>query len=155
MKRIDLVTAIMLLGVSLGGLMQARELPLGNLMVPGSGFFPLILSILLGILSLILLGQALIENSNGESVTWGSSKGRRKTILTLGVILLITVLFEYLGYLLATFLLVGFLIWMAGNLKLWLATVISLICVLGIYLLFGIILKTPLPTGIVGHLVGW
>ena len=59
MKKRDLILGFVLLALAIVTLMEISKLPIGSLSSPHVGFFPLIAAILLGILSLVLLGQAI------------------------------------------------------------------------------------------------
>jgi putative tricarboxylic transport membrane protein len=150
MKKRNLVSGIVLLVFSIGTLFESRKLEIGALSSAQTGFFPFILSILLAILSLILLGQALKGKNEGSIPAWVSTGGLKRLGLTLGILLFFAVFFEYLGYLISTFLLIFILVKAIGNRKWWVAVLFALLSTLGSYLIFGILLKTPLPPGITG-----
>lgn len=150
MKRRNLVSAIILLALSVGTLLETRKLPIGTLTSPQSGFFPLILAICLGIFSLVLLGQAIKEKPEGETISWVNPGGWKGLSLTVGALFVFAIFFEWLGYLISIFLLMTFLLGAIGNKRWWFVIMISLLSTLASYLIFGILLKAPLPEGILG-----
>jgi hypothetical protein len=150
MKKRNLVSGIILLAFSIGTLLESRELEIGTLSSAQTGFFPFFLSILLAILSIILLGQAMKGQNEGTIPVWVSKGGWRRLGLTLGVLFFFTAFFERLGYLISTFLLIFILVKAIGNRKWWVAFLFAFLSTLGSYLIFGILLKTPLPPGITG-----
>jgi hypothetical protein len=81
------------------------------------------------------------ERSRTERLTW------KKLLLTVGSLLVFAVVFERLGYLVATFLFIIFLL-RAVEQKSWaLAIAVGLSASVGSYLIFGILLGAPLPAG--------
>ena len=81
MRKTDIIVSIILLGLSIATLLEIKQLPIGNLTLPQPGFFPLILAILLGILSLVLLGQAVkgTERRKERATFGGAPEGRKGT----------------------------------------------------------------------------
>jgi putative tricarboxylic transport membrane protein len=150
MKKRNLVSGVILLALSMGTFFESRKLEIGALSSAQTGFFPFILSVLLAVLSLILLGQALKGKNEGTIPAWVGKGGWKRLGLTLGILFFFAVSFEYLGYLISTFLLIFILVKAFGNRKWWVAVFFALLSAFGSYLIFGILLKTPLPPGIPG-----
>ena len=59
-------------------------------------------------------------------------------------------LFEFLGYMISTFLLIAFLSLAIGSQKWWLAILAAFISSVVSYLIFGLLLGASLPAGILG-----
>ncbi len=152
MKRRNLISAIALVALTVMSFLETSNLPIGDLSAPQPGFFPLILSILLGIFSLAFLIQSIFTRVNdGLKVPfWESSDGKKGLILTLVAVFVFAFLFERLGYLICVFLLIAFLLKTIGNRPWWMVITISLLSTLVCYLLFTVMLKAQLPTGILG-----
>ena len=72
---------------------------------------------------------------------------RHRLVLTLGSLLICGVVFERLGYLLATFLFIIFLLRAVERRSWGLALSVALSASLMSYLVFGLLLGTPLPAG--------
>jgi putative tricarboxylic transport membrane protein len=153
MKKGDLITSIVLLALAVVTLLYAIKLPFGTLKSPHVGFFPLVVAILLGIFSLFLLWQA-IKEKEGISFFWRGSEGWKRISLTLGTLFAIAIFFERLGYVISTLLLIAFLLWVIGRQKWWVVIMTAFLSALGFYLLFGILLKSQLPTGILSVILG-
>jgi len=68
--------------------------------------------------------------------------------LAIGALVAFGLLFETLGYILSTFLFIAFLLRAVERQKWWLVVVVAFCTSLVIYLLFGLLLNTPLPAGI-------
>ena len=146
----DLYSALALLLITIVSLAEASKLPFGRLRAPKSGFFSLILIVLLGILSLVLLGQALRKRVGGKIDSEVSSIRWRKIGLVIGALLAYGLSFEYLGYVLCSFLFIFFLLLAIEPQKWWVVIVVAVLVSLGSYLVFGVLLKATLPAGILG-----
>jgi hypothetical protein len=130
----ELITSLILMALGATAVLEAVQLPFGTLRAPQSGFWPLILGILLLFFSLI------------QSGAW------KRIGLVAGSLIAFALVFEPLGYLLAVFLLMSFLLRIIKPMKWWLVVVVGLLSSVLSYLIFGVLLSTPLPSGILGML---
>jgi putative tricarboxylic transport membrane protein len=150
MRRTDFISALTLLALALAALLEASKLPFGRVGSPQAGFFPLILAVLLAIFSLVFLAQAIgmhkaePGDSRGRSTTW------TKIVLAVGALIVFGLLFESLGYIISTFLFIAFLLRVVERQRWSSVVVIALFTSLGTYLVFGLLLNTPLPGGMLG-----
>lgn len=145
----DNISALFWLILSLFILKEGRFLFFGTPSHPGPGFFPFILGIILGILSLIILGKSWLgEKNKGESLRFFSErKGWGRISLTLGGMLVFYLILESVGFLLASFFLVLLMIKFIGQYK-WIYTVwISALISFCSYMLFKVLLQVNLPQG--------
>jgi len=119
----------------------------------GSGMFPLILGILLMILSVIFVLRIFFQGKKGqikEEAPSESSESPVQLILFLGTMVLVTVFFNQLGYLLSSFLLMVALLRILG-VKRWRFTLpLSFITAVVCHFIFVHFLKIPLPKGWIG-----
>ena len=145
MKKDAIVTSILFLMLALGAFVESMKLPFGRVSAPAAGFFPAVLAVLLALASLFAFVEALRGSHedavHGESLTW------RKIVLTLGSLLVFGFVFERLGYLLATFLFIIFLLRVVERQSWGLAISVALSASLVSYVVFGLLLGTPLPAG--------
>ena len=148
MKKRNLIVSIILLALTIATLIETRKLPIGSLSSPQVGFFPLVLAIILGILSLVFLGKTIKSKDEGKAPPWVTGGGLRPLILTTGVLFLYGFFFEPLGYLISTLLLIGFLVGAFGTKKWWVVITVALISTVASYLLFDTLLKASLPKGL-------
>ena len=135
------VMAILLLIFGIFYLNGARKLSFGNLVEPGPGWYPMILS-----LALLTMAVILLVTSMRQQMAWGSVINR---IAVISVILLCTVLvYEPLGYVLTMFLMMFISLRVLGT-RNWI-TLILLSAILsgGTYWLFALVFFVPLPQGI-------
>lgn len=151
MKKVDLISSIVLLALSMAALLESSKLPFGSIKTPKMGFLPLILAIALTIFSLILLGQAIKEKRvKGLSLSNVESRSWKRIGLTVGALFAYPFFFEHLGYKISTFLLIAFLLKSIEPQKWWLTIVVALLSSLLSYLIFGVLLNIPFPTGKLG-----
>jgi len=125
------------------------KFPFGNFANPGPGFLPLSVGILMFLLSLILFVQSFLRKEEGEKT--GLVKGATpRVLLILASLIVYGVLLESLGFILMTFLLMGFLLLAIGSQRIILTLLISLFSSIGCYAVFQLWLEVQLPKGIFG-----
>ena len=152
MKKADQWSGLVLLILS--GLMcwGSIFLPYGNIRNPGPGFYPLWLGIILGAMSLGLIlkaarqkeGARTLRDILAEKVRW------EKVLWVLIGLLLYGGLMDSLGFLIATFLLMAFLLRFIEPQPWRTVFTWTLIGSLGSYLVFEVWMKLRLPKGFLG-----
>lgn len=132
--------ALALLGVCLAFL--ARRLPLVEDSVPGPGLVPMVLGLLLAALAIGIGGAALMRRSAARVRVVD-----RETGLVIALLLLLIALFEWIGFLLATFLflLAGFAL--IGREPVLRAGAVAAVATLVTWTLFVKALGVQLPAG--------
>ena len=146
MKKEAIVTSILFLLLALGAFIESMKLPFGRISAPAAGFFPTILAVLLALTSLFIFVDAL--RGSHDDVPHGEPLKWKKILLTLGSLLVFGLVFERLGYLLATFLFILFLLRAVERQSWRLALSVALSASLVSYIVFGLLLGTPLPAGL-------
>jgi putative tricarboxylic transport membrane protein len=128
------------------------SMPIGTFRKSGTGMFPLILGILLMFLSgLFLLRLFLKTRGTPEKSSAGGIPGSSKQLLLFfGTMVLVTLLFNRLGYPLSSFLLMLALLRILGVKRWKINLPISFVAAAVCYLLFVEWLKIPLPKGWIG-----
>ena len=125
--------------------------PLG----PGAGFFPLWLGAVMEGLSLIWFVQ--ISGRRGqpkEGVFLPERGGMVRLLSVLGAMVAATLLMDFLGFQVAMFLLLFFLLLIPGRQTIWLTLVVALLGSVGIYHLFGSYLDVQFPQASLALLAG-
>ena len=148
MKYSDFISGIfwLVIGVLLSAWSFTYDL--GSIIDPGPGFLPLGLGLLLIFLSLILIGQATKMSRVEGKEAFPIFDGLGTKVYAVLTLLLASFLFETLGYLLTVFLLIFFLM-LGMELQNWKKILFfAFFTTLGIYIVFVLILKQPLPPGI-------
>ncbi len=140
------IASLFFVGVGLFIFIQSIRLPLGNFSRPLAGFFPLLLSTMLIIVGLLLL----MTDKKTEKMVWREvpqfylSISWQIVILTAAYILA----FEWLGFLVASFLYLLFLFYICGRLRVWSALGLAALLTIGSWGLFVKLLDLQLPRGI-------
>jgi hypothetical protein len=152
MKKRDLIFGFILLALAIVTFVETSKLPIGSLSSPHVGFFPLIMAILLSILSLVLLWQTIRRKDINKAPVLLGSGGWKPLSLTVGFLVLFAIFFEYLGYLIDTFLLIVFLVGMSSTTRWWMAIIYGFAAAVACYLIFGLLLNAQLPGGLLERL---
>lgn len=151
MQRGDRVISITLLFLAICICIRSIQLRLGSWHDPGAGFFPLIMGILLGGLSVLHLIQIWEAESKRSRESFGAKHKYGKSITIVSVLFGYAITLETLGFLLCTFLsLIVLSISGMENRRWVLALGGSFAVSLSAYVLFSWCLKVRLPTGILG-----
>lgn len=132
--------AILVLGAF--GVVESLRLGLGTLTQPGPGLWPLLLAGFLSLAALVLL----FLDDRRDYEKFAPRKVAMALVAVLSLIAYIY-LFTYLGFLLASVLMLGVWLRVFGG-ESWLWTIsLALVGGIGFYLLFGAALNVPLPKG--------
>ncbi|MGC8811767.1 MAG: tripartite tricarboxylate transporter TctB family protein [bacterium] len=150
MKKGLIISSLALIGLSLFGIIESSRLERTMKMGVGIAFFPLTMSIAIGILSFILLwgiikGKMPIK----DKPLWEAGEGKRVwwVLIIFGMYVL---LIEPIGYVLATFLFFVALVLFLGRGQIIKTIVTSAACTFLLYAIFRLWLKSPLPTSFLG-----
>jgi hypothetical protein len=133
---------------------SAYRLGLGDFHQPGPGFIFFLAALILTILGAIdfissFIGRPKTEKGKTEKPIWAGVRWQ-KVLLVLVGLSLYTYLFNVLGFLTSTFLLMIFLFKGVEPTKWWISIVGSLITILISYGIFQLWLKVPFPQGFLG-----
>lgn len=153
MKRDEILVAFIIF--IFGGITSLLSLgmPIGTFRAPGTGMFPLFLGIALMFLSLLFISKSLYESK--KLSLWKSSKTEIHKfpitlLLFLGAMVLFTIFFNKLGYLLYSFLLMLVLLKILGLRSLVITIILSFSTAIFSYFIFIKLLEIPLPKGWIG-----
>lgn len=142
----DRVSGMALLVFGLAVAWEAAKLPFGSINAPDAGFFPLSLAVALALLSaLIVLGTWLPEAAAAAMPSWRGAGRATAAVATMAVYVAVI---DWLGYLLATALVMLVLLRGIERLKWRTSVAVTVVSVVASYLLFRR-LGVPLPSGIV------
>jgi hypothetical protein len=130
--------------------LQASRLAMGETSAPGPGFFPLSLGVVMGILSLIAFFQA-IQSKKPRGVTVQKERIRWWNIIViLCAVIAYTLSVGKIGFLINTFLLITLLLKVVEP-QSWKTSILGgLITAIASELVFNVILKAQIPTGLLG-----
>ncbi len=151
MKKLDYISGLVLLGFAVILLFAARKLPLMSEFGPGSGFFPVILSVLLALLSLMIIIQAWWKNHHVkvfQEIPRILGPDKKKYFIYLGLFFAFSLFFGELGYFPSMVLFLGIALKYVEK-QSWKTTCgIILICGLVSYFIFIKFLAVQLPVGV-------
>jgi putative tricarboxylic transport membrane protein len=149
MRRINLLSSSILLGLALFVLIASRKFQVWVAGEPGEGFFPVLLGLALSALSAISLIIAYRERSPGSSPDGARPPIVWKKLLSyiLGLFAY-AIFFGYLGYIVSSLVVLLFMMRVAEGLSWPKSITISLITLFISYLVFEKMLLVPLPRGI-------
>jgi putative tricarboxylic transport membrane protein len=142
---------LFLLAVVIG--YESTNLGLGSWRIPGPGFLPFWAALFLASLSVAIFILAVVghdEVSHGPQKFWSRPERWKRVFLVLISLIVYNLIWTRLGFSLSTLLFLGFLFRTVGKRK-W-GTVIAgaMLTSFAAYMLFEVLLKAQLPTGIIG-----
>jgi putative tricarboxylic transport membrane protein len=151
MKKLDYMSGLGLFVFAAILLLAARRLPLMSEFGPGSGFFPVILSVLLACLSLLIVIQAWRKNrrvKTSEETPKILGPYKKKYFIYLALFFAFSLFLGSLGYFLSMVLFLGFILKYVEK-QSW-KTTCGVIILSGLvsYFLFIKFLAVPLPEGV-------
>ncbi len=154
MKTNNLVSVIFWLVIGVYVAISAYRLGLGSFRQPGPGFIFFLASSLLIILSTaevltIFAGKSKREKDEGEKPIWLGLRWRKVLLVLLGLSIYVYI-FNFLGFLVSTFLLMIFLFKAVEPTRWWISILGSLITILITYGVFTLWLNVPFPQGVFG-----
>ena len=152
MKNRDARIAVfwILLGTTIA--VWSSTFPFGNLEDPGPAYFPTAMGVIIAVIGVLLFVQSRkAGKANGASVDPAGRASRgpavRRVVLYLAAMVGCTVFLEVLGFALAMFLMILFMMRTIAPQRWRTAVFYSLICALGSLFVFKVLLKTQLPSG--------
>jgi putative tricarboxylic transport membrane protein len=138
-------------GLLFGGYVvtEGFRLGLGGLHQPGPGFFPAVAGIFLIFLSAFLFFRSVLPTSRAMGrMARGEEERPWLVVYALAGILVYALIFEWLGFILSTFLLVTFLLRLLNPRKWWTTLLTAGVISLSAYAVFDVLLKSGLPKGV-------
>jgi hypothetical protein len=148
MKSSDTVLGLVGIGIAILAAVLAAQYGLGKFDKPGPGFLPFLICVILIALNILLILKDQRAKHEVEKLPIGQRPNRRNLVYFLIASFVYTLVWEVGGFLLNTFLLLGFMFRVIGKdsviKSLGLSLVISLLC----YVLFKRFLGVELPGGL-------
>lgn len=130
-----------------------RDMGLGRLHEPGSGFAFYWIGILMCGLALAVIGQALVSGGPQLSSLWVGTRWR-KVLVVIGLLLIYGVGFEAIGFIPCTLALLLVLMWFVDPVDWWLALIVAVIATFGVWAALTKWLKIQLPAGLLAGILG-
>jgi putative tricarboxylic transport membrane protein len=149
--RKGLITAsIVLIGLALYGIIESARLERTMEMGVGIAFFPLSMSLAIGILAAILLAEILRGKEKIPDKPICEKGGARRVVTVVGILLGYIILIEAIGYVPSTFLFFCAMIFILGKERILKTLLTSAAFTFFLYAIFQLWLKSPLPTSFLG-----
>ena len=141
------------LGIGAFVISAGRDMGLGRLNEPGSGFAFYWIGILMCALALGVIGQALVSGGPTLASLWAGTRWRK--VLVVIVLLLVYGLgFEAIGFIPCTLALLLALMWFVDPVDWRLAIVVAVVATFGVWAALTKWLKIQLPTGLLAGILG-
>ena len=135
---------------------EAYRLGLGTWKHLGAGYFPFVASVALGVISLSLLVGTFLKGLSSANHTEDAEDSRpirwQYIVLTIAGMLGYVAIFDQLGFVPSTLLIMVFLVRVVGGATWRVTTVTALSITIASYLLFDVALDARLPKGILEEL---
>jgi len=151
----NLLSGLFLTLVSIYACVKAHQLGMGSANSPGPGFIPFGIGALLGLMSIYLCVRGIIQLARGykekpafKGVAW------KKAMLVVVMLACYGAFFNFLGFLVSTFMLMLLLLWVVGRQKPALSLIVSVVTAGGAHLLFVVLFSLPLPRGVLSYFLG-
>jgi putative tricarboxylic transport membrane protein len=148
MKKYDILSGLFLLALSLGICAASLRLNVGTLSAPRAGFFPLLTGMVLGVFSILIVIQAN-KTSDEPVIFWAPEANKRGIFLTFFFILVYALLLERLGFVATTILFFVLVSRFVFGFRWSRSVFFALVTSFATYLVFTLLLRAPLPQGIV------
>ncbi len=150
MKRLQVIGSVFWLLTGILICEESWRINLGEFRNPGPGFLPFGTGLILSGLAAAILARNFRVTRGGDKAFWAARNRWPKIFLTLGCIFVYAALLDILGFLLTTFLVMGFMFrviepqrWRTVIAGAFLSAVIA-------YFIFYAWLQVELPTGVLG-----
>lgn len=151
MKKANLITGVVFLALSIFAYMQAQKM-VGKIMTDalGPGFWPKVLGLVMGVLSLALIVEGLFgKQAEGEKapIAFGT-EGFHRVLKLFAVLIVFGAILYFLGIYVGILFMMPLCMWLHGERNKKILVGLAVGSCLFIYLVFGLALRVPLPMGL-------
>jgi putative tricarboxylic transport membrane protein len=153
MNKVETLAAGAILAVGMLMLYYASHLPYMLDGVPGPGFLPLWIAIGIVVTAILLIVQAVRARSvPQEPIEWPTAAGWRRVLILLAALAAALWLLDWLGFMIVATLFMLVVVVSLG-VRSW-GTLVSvpLLAAIGLYVVFAVWLRVPLPKGLLNFL---
>lgn len=151
MKKANVMTGVVFLALSVFAYMQAQKM-VGKIMTDalGPGFWPKVLGLVMGVLSLALIAEGLFgKQAEGEKapIAFGT-EGFHRVLKLFAVLIVFGAILYFLGIYVGILFMMPLCMWLHGERNKKILVGLTVGSCLFIYLVFGLALRVPLPMGL-------
>ena len=150
MRRGMITASLVLIGLALYGIIESSRLERTMQMGVGIAFFPLSMSLVIGILAVVLLVEILKGKVEIQDKPICEKGGARRVVTVVAILLAYIILIEIIGYVPSTFLFFFSMVLILQRGRILKTLLTSAACTFFLYAIFQLWLKSPLPTGFLG-----
>ncbi|WP_419028340.1 tripartite tricarboxylate transporter TctB family protein [Dysosmobacter sp.] len=151
MKKANVITGVVFLALSIFAYMQAQKM-VGKIMTDalGPGFWPKVLGLVMGVLSLALIVEGLFgKQAEGEKVPIAfGTEGFHRVLKLFAVLIVFGAILYFLGIYVGILFMMPLCMWLHGERNKKILVGLAVGSCLFIYLVFGLALRVPLPMGL-------
>lgn len=151
MKKANVITGVVFLALSIFAYMQAQKM-VGKIMTDalGLGFWPKVLGLMMGVLSLALIVEGLFgKQAEGEKVPIAfGTEGFHRVLKLFAVLIVFGAILYFLGIYVGILFMMPLCMWLHGERNKKILVGLAVGSCLFIYLVFGLALRVPLPMGL-------
>lgn len=151
MKKANVITGVVFLALSIFAYMQAQKM-VGKIMTDalGPGFWPKVLGLVMGVLSLALIVEGLFgKQAEGEKVPIAfGTEGFHRVLKLFVVLIVFGAILYFLGIYVGILFMMPLCMWLHGERNKKILVGLAVGSCLFIYLVFGLALRVPLPMGL-------
>lgn len=150
MKNNDQRSGLFWLIIGLAIAVYSGKYGLGTLSSPGPGFLPFLSGLAMAGLALVVFSQQFSQKGREKIKDLWRQRNWPTMLMVMGALILYTLLFKLLGFLLDTFLLIAFLLRVMEPMSWRKVLAGAVFAAGGAYLIFQLWLEAQLPTGFLG-----
>ena len=151
MKKANVITGVVFLALSIFAYMQAQKM-VGKIMTDalGPGFWPKVLGLVMGVLSLALIVEGLFgKQAEGEKVPIAfGTEGFHRVLKLFAVLIVFGAILYFLGIYVGILFMMPLCMWLHGERNKKILVGLAVGSCLFIYLVFGLALRVPLHMGL-------
>ncbi len=146
MQRVHQCSAAIIAALSVVVVMASRKLEYYSSLGPGPGFFPFWLGVVMAGLAIVWLVQVSRRGPDGSARSFLPANDALVRIgAILGALVAVTFLLDVIGFQIAMFLFLAFLLLVLGGQRIWVTGVTAVLGSVGIFYVFVHYLDLPLP----------
>ncbi len=147
MKKAYLITHSVWIVFSSAAAAESWRLGFGTFVRPGPGFVPFLAAVLLGVLAVVALIQSVLVKSDAKKEAVFDGRDMQRILLLIGALAVYVLLWDFLGFLAASFLLLLLLYRAVEPLRWRTVLIASVLTLAGTYVMFSTLLGARLPGG--------
>lgn len=151
MNRVETAAGAIVLALGLSLLIGALRFPFFLEGVPGPGLLPLLIAFGITGAGAALIVQA-VRHPTGVVVRWPPASGWVRVGLMLGAMAASFLLLDALGFVVVTVLFMAVMVYCLGERSWRIFATVPLLSAIGLYVVFAVWLRVPLPKGIITFL---